>query len=337
MNPSNIRLSLTETLWLESEYFDHARASSSNLADEPQQWKSYLNSLGASAFAAWAKEKLPSVTVWVIADETVTDSYLEIGGFKICLITTEHVLDEIVRFSSEIVEQSELVAHFYVVLEILEDQHQAFIRGALRYDELVQQLKYVSQLSSQYLLPLSFWDAEINHLLAYVQYTHPSAISLPTATAQSLQPSRIEDSLTRLGQWLDESFIEGWQSIDRLINPTANLAWSARKGTSGVKRGKLINLGTQFEQQTVALIVTVMPESARIGVNIQIFPTGEDSVLPRQLTVTLRSSTGKVLQAVTSRAQDNYIQLRPFRGEPGIHFAVEVMLNGVKTSEAFEL
>lgn len=349
-SPSHLRLSLAETLWLEPEHFEQARADSQRLQNEAQtelsQWKAYLNSLGLSAFEAWAKEKLPTADVRAIAAKTTASRYLDIEGFKVCLITTEHVLDEVVRFHRIIAQQPDYVAHFYVVIEVLEEQQEAAIRGFLRYDELIHKLGSIShpsdRTSEQLLLPLSAWDEEINHLLGYVQHAHPSSILLPEAPVQIEKASTLElpstpSRLTRLSRWLDEALTEGWQSIDRLIDPQANLAWSARENVSGMKGGKLIDLGVQLDRHRVALIVTVIPEAEKVSVNVQILPTGEDSVLPQQLTVTLRSGTGKVLQTVTARAHDNYIQLRPFRGKPGIRFTVEVALDDAKVSEAFEL
>lgn len=93
----------------------------------------------------------------------------------------------------------------------------------------------------------------------------------------------------------------------------------------------------QIGQHPVALIVSVIAEAEKIGINVQVLPTGEDTVLPPHLKVTLLSSAGEVLQTVTARAQDNYIQLRPFRGKSGVRFTIEVSLNGVKISEVFEL
>ena len=341
---SHIRLSLSETLWLEPEHFEQARADSQYSQNEPQnephQWKAYLNSLGLSAFEAWAKEKLPTADVQAIAAETTASRYLTIEGFKVCLITTEHVLDEVVRFPKSIVRQPDCTAHFYVVLEVLEEQQEIVVRGFLRYDELMGHLSAMPQPLEQLLLSLSVWDEEINHLLGYVQYSHPSSIPLSEASAQlevSTSKPSTASSLTRLSQWLDDALTEGWQSIDRLINPQANLAWSARESTSGAKGGKLIDLGVQLDRHRIALIVTVIPEGEKVSVNVQVLPTGEDFVVPPQLTVILRSSADKVLQTVVARAHDNYIQLRPFRGKPGIRFTVEVALDDAKVSEAFEL
>lgn len=104
-----------------------------------------------------------------------------------------------------------------------------------------------------------------------------------------------------------------------------------------VRRGKLVNLGIKSGQNPVALIVTVMPKGDKTGVSIHLSPTGKDLALPPHLTVLLLSSTGKILQAISSKEQDDCLQLKPFKGNPGVNFVVEIALEGVKVREAFQL
>ena len=346
-NPIDVRMLLPETLWLESEQFEQAKAASAQWEQEAQQWQAYLNALATLSFQIWLEEKLSSKARQMTVEGTEA-AYLSIKDFKLCLLAQEHVLDELVQLPRKVIEQPEWVAHGYVVLEVLEEQEEVAIRGFLRYDELMSRLEQRSPASDgEYLLSLSSFDEEINHLVAYLQYSHPDAIPLPVLSTQPSTPATAvsspvrtkADSLrTRLGQWLDGTLVEGWQTLDRLINPEANLAWSTRQKNESVSGGKLLNLGMQLGQRSVVLLITVVPENEeKIGINIQILPTGDDTVLPHDLAARLISSTDKVLQSVTSREQDNYIQMKPFKGKPGIQFGIEVELDGVKVSEAFEL
>lgn len=104
-----------------------------------------------------------------------------------------------------------------------------------------------------------------------------------------------------------------------------------------VRRGKLLNLGMKAGQTPVALIVTVMPKGDKTGVSIHLLPTGKDLTLPPHLTVLLLSNTGTVLQAISSKEQDDCLQLKPFKGNSGVNFVVEVALDGVKVRESFQL
>jgi hypothetical protein len=67
------------------------------------------------------------------------------------------------------------------------------------------------------------------------------------------------------------------------------------------------------------------------------YPTGGERHLPANLKLTLRSKAGKTLQEVISRGQDNYIQLKSFKGKLGTRFSIEVSMGDVKVREDFEL
>lgn len=350
---TNLRLFLPETLWLEPEHFErakeiseakHSSLRSSSLQDEPQQWQAYLNALAMLAFATWLQERLPgNYPIQQGSTEFMNVSYLTVGEFKLCLVSTEHVLDEIVRIPRRTIEQPNLSAHLYVVLEVLEDQEQAVVRGFLRHDELITQANPVSSLQPDEfcLLPLSILDAEINHLMVYVQYLEPSTIAIPAALAQPTKVPPLSDSgttRTRLSQWLQGILEEGWQTIETLINPEVNLAWSTRQTSLGAKGGKLINFGVQLGGQAIVLLITVTPESEeKIGVNVQVLPAQGVQVLPAQLKLTLLSNVDNILQEVQSREHDNYIQLKPFKGKRGTGFSIKVSLHNINIREAFEL
>jgi hypothetical protein len=107
---------------------------------------------------------------------------------------------------------------------------------------------------------------------------------------------------------------------------------------TGTKAGKLINLGMQLGSQTVAMLITVTQEAEeKIGISLQVYPTGGESYLPSDLQLTLLSKAGKILQQVRSRSQDSYIQLKSFKGEPGKRFSIAIALGDVSVKEEFEL
>lgn len=343
-NETILRLLLPETLWLEPEYFDQARQSSHAPQDESQQWQVYINTLAMLALETWLKEQISEDFVKRSLNEGMDATYLRVGEFILCLIATEHVLDEIVHIPQLTIEQSELTPEFYVVLEVMEEQEQVIIRGFLRHDELIN---YYNQSVSPslprevYSVPLSAFDPEINHLVFYMQHLEPNAISRPAVSPPTIVTSLsadINQLKVHLSQWLQGILDEGWQAIDTLIHPEVNLAWSTRQTSLGTKGGKLLNFGVQLDNQTVALLVTATPESeGKIGISIQVLPVGGAQILPAQLKLTLLSSTETILQEVQSREQDNYIQLKPFKGKPGVNFSIEISLNDVKFREVFEL
>lgn len=342
VNPSEIRLLLSETIWLESEHFEQAKQSSNKLTNEAHQWQTYLNILASLAFEQWFSERMPGQPIKSHANINENLVNIQVGEFKLSLIATEHLLDEVVKLPQNVINQPDLVSHFYVVIEVLEEEEQVIIRGFLRYDNLI---KYRSQINLQplqdgyYHLPFQIFDPELNHLIFYSHFLASTSIPLPlTGSNTNLLLTSLQEAKNKLSRWLEGVFDESWQTIDALINPEANLAFSTRNVQEGAKRCKLIDMGMQLGNQKVALLMSIAaaPDD-KMGVLIQLHPTGGERFLYPDFKLTLLSKAGKILQEVQARDQDNYIQLKPFRGELGKRFSVEVSLSDVSIKEDFEL
>ncbi len=341
---TDLRLVLPEVIWLEPEHFAQATEISSQVSSESGQWSTYLNTLALSGFKEWLEERIPNKPINREPNLIESICHLLVGEFKYALIATEHVLDQVVNVPQAAINRPELAAHFYVVLEVQEELEEVIIRGFLRYDQLDNYRSRINlqrEQDSCYQLPLSLFDTELNHLLFYSRYLEPSAIPLPVASAEGAQESLLEvlhSSRTKLSQWLQGTFDEDWCSFDRLVSLEANLAWSTRNRSEGAKGGKLINLGIQLGSQTVALLISVTPEtSEKVGIQVQLYPTEGDRYLPPNLQLSLLSKAGKTLQSVRARSQDNYIQLKPFKGKSGIHFSIEVSIENISVTEDFEI
>jgi len=144
-----------------------------------------------------------------------------------------------------------------------------------------------------------------------------------------------------LSQWFENFFEAGWQSMATLLGTQQqNLAFSLRS-TSGlseasVKRAKLIDLGLRLGGQAVVLLVAIAPDAEqKVGILVQLHPTGGETYLPPHLSVGLLSESGTTLQEVQSRSQDNYIQLKRFRGLPGECFNIQVAYGEASVTETF--
>ncbi|WP_088240499.1 DUF1822 family protein [Calothrix rhizosoleniae] len=344
---TDLRYLQPESIWLEPEQVEQAKKISQAGKDEAQQWQSYLNALALIGFEKWLRKRKPESTV-VRNFNSIGDGYhLGVDGFNIYLLVTEHLLDEVVRVSQDAIDSPERVAHFYVILEVSEEQQYVIVRGFLRYDELANYLQRSNCHPSAdgcYAVPLSEFDAEPNHLLFYTHYLEPSAI-ISSFASKGVAEKNKEDLLThltetrvKLSQWLQGVFQEGWQTIDLMLSPEAELGMGLR-GPLEIKAGKLINLGMQLGNRSLALLLTVTKDAEaeeKVRVQVQLHPTGEEKYLPSNLQLKLLSKAGKSLQEVESRDQDNYIQLNSFRGEPGKRFSVEVGLGDVSVREDFE-
>ena len=347
---TNLRLLVPESIWLEPEQMEQARVISHQARGETHQWQAYLNALALLGVEQWLHERLPEQSIHREVSEIATAPVLQVGEFKLCLLVTEHVLDELIPAPQTAIDEPKQASHFYVALEVNEEQEEVTIRGFLRYDQLTNYCRRTNlkALNGYYSVPLSYFDPEPNHLLFNCHFLEPVSIPLPDGANSRATVSSVgindrihhplQETTTNLSKWLQGNFDAAWQAIDTLVNPNLALALSTRSSAFNIKRGKLINLGMQLGNQTVALLLIVTPEAEnKLAVLVQLHPTGNTRVLPPHIKFCHRSKQGKNLQEVESRSGDNYIQLRSFKGEPGKLFSIEVCLGQIKVEEHFEL
>lgn len=340
-NWPDVRLVLPEVIWLEPEQYDRAQVLSQLVADENQRWQAYLNALARLGLEQWLHDRLRDRPIHSHPEVMESAGYLNINGFRLCLMAAEHMLDELVPISRDVIECTDLSADFYVMIEVLEEQAQVIIRGVLRHDQLVDYCRQHNLPSSDdYQLPLDLFDPEINHLLFDIQFLTPMSSSLPIVSTVEVpfpSPRSPSSTKTRLSQWLQDIVDDSWLTLDRLIHPDIQVALSLRNPNLGTRRGRLIDLGMRVGTETVALLVTVTPHPlTQFRVLIQLHPTGGKPYLPADLKLMLYSKAGKLLQEVTARSQDNYIQLKPFKGEIGKQFSVAIGLEDQWITETFE-
>jgi len=148
-----------------------------------------------------------------------------------------------------------------------------------------------------------------------------------------------------LGQWFQEVFEVGWQSLDTLLNTgSENLAFSFRQSRPSVTEVrkvfvegiKLIDLGMELENQSVALLVGLAPETEqRVGIRVQLYPAGGKTYLPSNIKLILLSQSGATLQEYKARTQDSLIQLKRFTCPMGKCFSVKVALDDFSITEDF--
>ncbi|GAB4205174.1 MAG: hypothetical protein Fur006_61000 [Coleofasciculaceae cyanobacterium] len=215
-----------EEIWLEPEHFEQASQLSNQVSGEAHQWQTYVNMLALLGFLEWLNERVGDLPVDREQCSVLQPKYanfiaavcnLKICEFNLCLITTESLSDERVTVPRAAIDLPDFVAHFYVILEVQEEQEQVLIRGILRYDQLLnyrQSVNLQAQRDWSYQLPLSLFDAEPNHLLFYLRFLEPDAIALPVAmahrpTRQFLTQAELETQLYHL-QSPDRKL---WQSL----------------------------------------------------------------------------------------------------------------------------
>ncbi|WP_169218300.1 DUF1822 family protein [Brasilonema sp. UFV-L1] len=349
---------------LEPESFEEAQVISEknfNQFGEISQWKIYLNALALLGFEKYLKERNPNIKINQESGANPIDDicYLNLGEFRLCLITVDNLIDDFVTVPEEVITSPKRVAHFYVLLEILEEEEQLNIHGFLRYDQLVkycQSINLEAKSDSCYQLPLSWFDSEINNLLLYSRFLSPTAIPLPSVVEvnhtdrQNLtQATSISTKApVNLTNWWLEVFEEGWQSTKNILKTLDNnYVWgyvrshSIADHYSGAKK---LDFGLLLNGQTLALVVNLKRlENNEVDVLVQVIHCYEEhrnqeSLPPGlKLKVTLNPNTSESeSQEVTAREADNVIQLE-FSEALGKQFKVEISFKNVVVTEDFLL
>lgn len=163
-----------------------------------------------------------------------------------------------------------------------------------------------------------------------------------------------------LGQWLQNTCEAGWQSLEALFGDNLRPAFNFRsdrptpaivssdailESLTGVKRGKLIELGEQPTAHGTVLVVGVNPlpdaTGPRYEVLLQVFPARDQRFLPPNLQLIVLDETNQPVLDVAglplmvySHQIDNFIQLL-LRGNTGEQFHVRLVLGDVSVTEAF--
>lgn len=177
------------------------------IKNESKQWQTYLNTLSLSAFKNWLESRSNFLNInqeeCTILQPPLANlipgvANLKIGEFNLCLITPGSFIDEQISISKIIVDIPEYTPHFYVLIQVLEEQESAIVQGFLSYKELLskqQEINLQPDSDWTYEVPLTWFCNEPDRLLLYLRCLEPSAISLPpipTNRAQTLQLTKNE-------------------------------------------------------------------------------------------------------------------------------------------------
>ncbi|MGB3757001.1 MAG: DUF1822 family protein [Rivularia sp. (in: cyanobacteria)] len=188
-----------EAILLSQSQINQAVELSGQIKDESKQWQTYLNALSLSAFENWLESRGNSFNI-NREDCTILEprfanvipavANLKIGEYKICLITTGSFIDEQVDISRFVVDLPEYIPHFYVLVEVIEEEEKAGIQGFISYKELSSRQQSVNLKPDSdwnYEIPLTWFCNEPDRLLLYLNCLEPTAISLPAIPANRVE------------------------------------------------------------------------------------------------------------------------------------------------------
>jgi hypothetical protein len=157
-------------------------------------------------------------------------------------------------------------------------------------------------------------------------------------STQNQQPEAGQNqAVVRLSQWLQNRFETGWQAIAELFSAEPDLAFSFRREDDFqnlIRRVKQIQLGVELPDVVLAIALEAEPDGrSRIGV--QVLPSEGNVYLPAHLRLVMRSTDGDIVQSVEAGSQSRYVQLRRFKGSPGMAFRLQITVADVSVTEDF--
>ena len=180
------------------EQIDRAVELSDRVIDPERRWQTYLNALALFGFEDWLQSRDNSLSINSDNCSVKQPSYasfidgvfnLEAGKFKVCLLTNGVAIDEFITVSRAVIDLSEYAAHFYVLVNVMEEQEEVSIDSFIGYNEVIER-KRAANLAPDadwtYELPLTWFNPEPDDLLLYLRCLEPSAISKRSASQVAL-------------------------------------------------------------------------------------------------------------------------------------------------------
>ncbi|MEA5476756.1 DUF1822 family protein [Pseudanabaena galeata UHCC 0370] len=275
-----------DAIALSSSSLQTAANLSELVTTRSQQWQAYFNSLALFGFETWLQERAPDVRLErdnasVFEPNqagAIAATYgITVNQFRVCLIPIDSEPDTAISLSRILIESVEFRPHFYVLVELYEEQEQAIIKGWLRADNLIARQSELSLSTDwKYEIPLAWFDHDCDDLLLYWRCASPAMIDLP-----SLAPTIAGDRYSWLqlltqpaidtAQW----FQEEWQA---LVNDLAWVLLPTVASASGLRSsGATLNRSPLSELETILTAIERtgmrLPSNARAA--YQDFALGE--------------------------------------------------------------
>lgn len=235
---------------LDPEQITQAVDNSLKIKNQSQQWQIYINTLALLAFKEWLAERADSLTINedectvfqpAIANIIPAVANLQVGEFKVCLLTNDSLGDDQIFVPRAVIDLPEYIAHFYVLIEVLEEQEIAIVLGCLSYQQLMEKQTAANlqpETDWTYQIPTSWFAQEPDYLLLNLRCLDPNAITLPVTNNQRMQTLvSMQNELMALLPQLQLPNVELWQV----------LTWE--QGSAVITNIELLNWLDNLQQQ----------------------------------------------------------------------------------------
>ncbi|WP_193199195.1 DUF1822 family protein [Nostoc sp. MG11] len=317
-------MSSTETLCIKIPLGQEAHAIARQFAVEqttPQKGKqTYLNTLAVYAVCSYLK--------WLQIDTALEkgDSWHPLK--RALFDVADLVLPNIGKLECRPVQPGETAIS--LPPEVMENRI-GYV--AVQFSECLNEVKLlgfvrtvtISSASEQ--IPIASLKP-LNFLFDYI----PDTVAHPTLNTSQIR--------VNLNQWFENLFESSWMPLEQIFGSRNEKKFALRTVSSfskaSVARTKIIDLGLQVGSQSVALLVAIAPYSEhKVEILVQLHPVYEKGFLPSNLRLNLLLESGEIIQNVVSRSNDNYIQLKRFRGYSGEGFNIQVSDGNFTIKETF--
>lgn len=248
-----------DAIALSSSSLQTAANLSELVATRSQQWQAYFNALALFGFEAWLQERAPDVRLErdnaSVFEPTqagaIAATYgLTVNQFRVCLIPIDSEPSTSISLSRILLESAEFRPHFYVLVELYEEQEQAIIKGWLRADNLIARQSELSLSTDwKYEIPQAWFARDCDDLLLYWRCASPAMIDLP-----SLAPAISSDRYSWLqlltqpaidtAQWLQEEWQALVTDLTWVLLPPVASASGLRSSGANLNRSPLSELET---------------------------------------------------------------------------------------------
>jgi Protein of unknown function (DUF1822) len=214
-----------DSIQLSSEQMERASQLAQSVEEHP--WEVYLHQLAKLGVQQWLGDRAPNLE---ICEST---NGLTVGSFTLNIITPGLLIDSTIDLPNPLPS-----AHFYVLVEVIEERHQVNISGSLNAQELHQIIEsYADSAKSTTTIPLIFFDFEPDHLLLQLRCLDSEAI-----VAQSVSPS----NPINVAAWLQNSLDTVSQTLSWILLPAQTLTPAMRSSQLSAIRLNLAQSGTNI-------------------------------------------------------------------------------------------
>ncbi|NEQ32693.1 MAG: DUF1822 family protein [Leptolyngbya sp. SIO4C5] len=197
LSPTSVSLNDDQMSW--------AISATESIADAAQHWRAYLLALAVAGWQQWlgttatdlrsnceslaAPYERAVCQIGLVASST--DPAPSLGNFDhefhLSLLVSGSLSDEVVLLPRAAVTAAQ--SHFYVLVEVQEEQRQVAIAAILRHDQLMARLQAqptMPLVGDRYQLPLSWFTTSSSTLLLFLRHANPA--SLLSAAAAATEP-----------------------------------------------------------------------------------------------------------------------------------------------------